>query len=573
MGLQTESPRPVPFGMPLRRLLSGNALLVVILGLPVLAGVAGAILPAFGYLPALGGRDLTLVHLVELARQPHVLRSALTGLAAGLITTFAALAIVGTFVAGFAGTWAFTRIQHLVSPLLAVPHAAAAFALAFLVAPSGFLLRLASPELTGLTRPPDWLVPNDPYAISMIAGLISKEVPFLFLVALAALPQLAVARAARLTAALGYGRVLGFGVSLWPALYRQIRLPVFAVLAYSVSVVDVAIILGPQLPPTLPVRIAQWAAYPDLDARFLASAGALVQLAIVLAAMAIWNVAERLGRIALARLTFSGRRLAEDGALRVAAALLMTGCAVTIFAGLGLLSLWSAAGLWPFPDALPESLTTRTWLRTLPQLRVPLGTTIALALSAALLALLVAILLLYRNGGRKNGAGYRLLYLPLLVPEISFVFGLQILLFSAGVSPAFASVLAVHFLFVLPYVLLSLSAPWRELDPRFERIAAGLGKSPLEILFTVRLPLLFRACLTALAVGFSVSVSLYLPTLLVGSGRLTTITTEAVALASGGDRRVIGVHALVQSLLPFLAFLVASLGPQLLFRNRRAMRT
>jgi putative thiamine transport system permease protein len=144
---------------------------------------------------------------------------------------------------------------------------------------------------------------------------------------------------------------------------------------------------------------------------------------------------------------------------------------------------------------------------------------------------------------------------------------------SAGLTPGFASVLAVHFVFVLPYVLLSLSAPWRAVDPRFEKIAAGFGKPALEVLFTVRLPLLFRACLTALAVGFAVSVSLYLPTLLIGSGRLTTITTEAVALSSGGDRRVIGIYALVQGLLPFLAFLVASLGPQLLFRNRRAMRT
>ncbi len=115
--------------------------------------------------------------------------------------------------------------------------------------------------------------------------------------------------------------------------------------------------------------------------------------------------------------------------------------------------------------------------------------------------------------------------------------------------------------------------PWQALDPRFERIAAGFGKSALSILFTVRLPLLLRPCLTALAVGFAVSVSLYLPTLLIGSGRLTTITTEAVALSSGGDRRVIGIYALVQGLLPFLAFFIASLGPQLLFRNRRLMRT
>ena len=55
------------------------------------------------------------------------------------------------FVAGWPARRVFARIQHLVSPLLAVPHAAAAFGLAFLIAPSGMLARLVSPELTGWT--------------------------------------------------------------------------------------------------------------------------------------------------------------------------------------------------------------------------------------------------------------------------------------------------------------------------------------------------------------------------------------------------------------------------------------
>ncbi|MFD2344861.1 ABC transporter permease [Sinorhizobium terangae] len=551
---------------------AGNGLLVIILGLPVLAGVAGTILPAFGYLPALGGFRPTTVYLAELAGQPHILRSVLIALAAGLITTFAALAIVGTFTAGFAGTPIFARIHHLVSPLLAVPHAAAAFALAFLIAPSGLLLRLVSPELTGFTRPPDWLLPNDPLALSMIAGLVTKEVPFLFLVTLAGLPQLPLRRARQLMAALGYGRLSGFLISLWPTLYRQIRLPVFAVLVYSVSVVDIAMILGPQLPATLPVRIAHWAADHDLRMRFLASAGALLQLFVVFAAIGIWLALERLGKLALTFLTFAGTRLRKDMLPRATSGLAMAGCAAIIFSGLGALFIWSVAGLWPFPKALPGMITAKIWLRTLPQISEPLLTTVALALSASALALLIAISLLHRDGQGGNGASYKLLYLPLIVPEISFVFGLQVLAVSIGFTPAFPSVLAVHLLFVLPYVLLSLSAPWRELDPRFEQVAAGLGKPPLRVLVTVRLPLLFRACLTAFAVGFSVSVSLYLPTLLIGAGRLTTITTEAVALSAGGDRRVIGVYALVQAALPFLAFVVASLGPQLLFRNRRAMR-
>ncbi|WP_457581815.1 ABC transporter permease [Ensifer canadensis] len=539
--------------------------------LPVLAGLAGTLLPAFGYLPALGGTQFTLGHFEALAAQPHILRSALISLAAGLTSTFFALVMVATFVAGFAGTRPFALVQHLLSPLLAVPHAASAFAIAFLIAPSGFLLRLASPELTGFDRPPDWLVPNDPLGLSMISGLIAKEMPFLLLVMLAGLPQLPLANARRLMSALGYGRVSGFIIALWPLLYRQIRLPVFAVLAYSTSVVDVAMILGPQLPPTLPVRIAQWLADDDIGARFLASAGAVLQLAIGLFAILIWIGVERLGRLCHRRLSSSGKRLTDDGLLRRTAALITTLSAALIFTGLGLLALWSIAGLWPFPDSLPTSLTFRTWQRALGVLAEPLATTVAIAILSSLVALAIAIGLL---SGSTSGSADRWLpvFLPLLVPEIAFVFGLQILAVVVGFSPSIATVAAMHLVFVLPYVLLSLAPPWRALDRRYEQIAAGLGKSPSKILMTIRLPILLRACLTAFAVGFAVSVSLYLPTLLIGAGRVTTITTEAVALSSGGDRRIIGVYALLQALLPFLGFLIASLVPQLLFRHRRAMR-
>jgi putative thiamine transport system permease protein len=91
-------------------------------------------------------------------------------------------------------------------------------------------------------------------------------------------------------------------------------------------------------------------------------------------------------------------------------------------------------------------------------------------------------------------------------------------------------------------------------------------------LLRIRLPMLTRAILTAAAVGFSVSVGQYLPTVLIGAGRLTTVTTEAVALAAGGNRRVIGVYAFMQTLLPFLAFAIATGLPGLLFRNRRGLR-
>ena len=51
-----------------------------------------------------------------------------------------------------------------------------------------------------------------------------------------------------------------------------------------------------------------------------------------------------------------------------------------------------------------------------------------------------------------------------------------------------------------------------------------------------------------------------------------TLTTEAVALASGGDRRAIGVYGLMQTGAALVPFALALLIPALVWRNRRGLR-
>jgi putative thiamine transport system permease protein len=552
----------------------GPPLAIFILTVPILFGLAGTVLPAFGFLPVLGGTELTTAHFGELAARPGIAISAAISVAAGLVSAAVSLGVVFVFVAAYAGTPVFVRVQHLVSPFLAVPHAAAAFGLAFLIAPSGMIARLISPWLTGWTTPPDLLIVHDTMGLTMMAGLIAKEIPFLLLMTLAALPQARLAENRALAASLGYGRIAGFAHTVWPNVYPQIRLAVFAVIAFSSSVVDVAVILGPTTPAPLAVRLVEWMGDPDLSSRHVASAGALLQLFVTLAALLAWLVLERIGSAARRAAATTGRRFRRDRGLAMSGLVAISVAAATIAAGLAILALWSVAGLWQFPDALPEEVTAQGWMRSWPRIGQPLVTTIVVALSSTALATLLVILCLVReerSGGRAGRYAW-LIYLPLLVPQAAFLFGLQYLFVLIGIGGGLPSLVFVHLVFVLPYVFLSLGDPWRAFDRRYETIAAGLGRPRLVALVAIRLPILLRAILTAAAVGLAVSVGLYLPTLLIGAGRLDTITTEAVALASGGNRRVIGVYAFLQMLLPALGFWVATAVPALVFRSRRAMR-
>ncbi|MBE0453388.1 ABC transporter permease [Roseovarius autotrophicus] len=550
--------------------------LAVMLG-PVLAGLAGTLAPALGYMPALGGTGLSLAAFDALFAWPGLPRAVALSLGVGFAATALSLVIVTLICAGWAGTRAFGVIERLLSPLLSVPHAAAAFGLAFLIAPSGWITRALSPWATGWGRPPDLLILQDPAGLSLIFGLVTKEVPFLLLMTLAALTQVRPGQSLRVAQALGYARVTGWLKVIFPLVYRQIRLPVYAVLAFSMSVVDVAIILGPNTPPTLAVQVVRWMNDPDLAFRFQAAAGAVLQLGLVLLGLGLWRIMEvtvaALGRVWIAS-GARGRRGAEQ-AVRLGALVLGGLAALAVIAGLAGQVVWSFAGLWQFPDFWPDAFTLRNWQRHGPRLAGPVMETLLIAGAATFLALLLTLASLeaeHRHGLRPATRALWLLYLPLIVPQVAFLMGFQTLSIATGVDGGRAAVVLAHLVFVLPYVFLSLSDPWRAWDRRQDTIARALGAGPDRVLWVVRMPMLLRPLLIAAAVGFAVSVGQYLPTLLVGAGRVATLTTEAVALASGGDRRVIGVYALAQTAAAFAPFTLAVLLPRLAWRNRKGMR-
>ncbi|MBM2576587.1 ABC transporter permease [Jannaschia sp. Os4] len=546
-------------------------LTVLVLAGPVALGLAGTVLPALGWLPAAGLTGWSLAPLRAVADWPGLPAAAGVSLSSGLLSTAGALLVATLLLAGWHGTPVARALERLLSPLLAVPHAAAALGLAFLIAPSGWIVRVAAGPL-GLDRPPDALVVQDPWGLALTAGLIAKEVPFLLLMMLAALPQADPARRLRVARSLGQGRVAAWLKAVFPTVYAQVRLPVLVVLVYGMTNVDVAAILGPSTPPTLSVQVTRWMVDPDLAMRAVGAAGAVVQLALVAGALAAWRIGERgVARAALAW-TVRARGLPEAAARGTGAALGLVS-ALGVLGGLAALALWSVAARWRFPDAWPEGLTARTWMRHGPEMLEVAGATLGLALAATAASLLLVVGCLEAEHRHRLGPSRALwlLYLPLLVPQIAFLPGLALLPLWLGASAGWGAVTAVHVVFVLPYVFLSLSGPWRAWDDRTARVAAGLGRGPDAVLWRLRLPMLLAPVLTAVAVGMAVSVGQYLPTLLIGGGRTATLTTEAVALAAGGDRRAIGAWGIGQAGAAFAPFALALLVPALAWRNRRGM--
>ncbi len=547
-----------------RRALSAAALTAVaaLVLAPVLAGLAVTLAMSAGHLPALGLSGPDAGPWLRLGAQPGLAQAVALTLWTGGAAAALSLALAFAAAPALHGS----RAARLLAPLIGAPHAALAVGFAFLVAPWGWLARLFSPWATGWDVPPDWPTVNDPLGLALIAGLVLKEAPFLTFVLLAALAQRPVARDLAAARALGYGPRAAWRLAVLPACWPAVRLPVMIVLAYALSAVDPALILGPTLPPTLPVLTLRWFAAGETAMVLPGAAAAVAQALLVAAAILGFLGAERLWRARLAAQAARGDR-GRPGRPGRGAALVVALPAAGAFAAL---ALWSVAGRWPFPAALPATWSAEAWGGGQGLWRAAAATAGIGALSVAL-ALALAILWLQLAGPLARAAEAAMA-LPLIVPPTAFAFGLAVALLRIGLDPGWPAVVAGHLAFVFPYVLIVLAGPWRAFDPALLRAAAAVGAGPVRRLAAVRLPVMLRPLCTAAAVGFAVSASQYLPTLTLGGGRVRTLTTEAVALASGGDRRVAAAFGLLAAALPVAVYLTAQALPGAVWRNRRALR-
>lgn len=237
---------------------------------PLLPGLYWALLPSLDGAVWLGlWRDPQWPQAVQATLLSAVLGTVLGfGIAAGLATLY------------YPGR-VWSALQRRLPLLLSVPHAAFAVGLFFLLSPSGWLARALAP-LLGWVAPPGWVTVQDPYGLSLALALAIKESWFLVWVLVAVLGEQQVRRHAVVARTLGYNRAQTWRFVLWPPLLPRLGWPLAAVFAYGLSVVDMAVILGPGTPPTLAVLIWQWLTDPDPALQARGGAASLLLLAVFL---------------------------------------------------------------------------------------------------------------------------------------------------------------------------------------------------------------------------------------------------------------------------------------------------
>jgi putative thiamine transport system permease protein len=364
---------------------------------------------------------------------------------------------------------------------------------------------------------------------------------------------------------LGRTPAQAFAQIIWPQLAPRLRWPLLAVLAYGLTVVDMALIIGPATPPTLAVLAWQWLSDADLltQSQGVAAAGWLTGTVLVGGMFTVVAL-----RVVAALRKFASRGLllqtAEDQAAvfhrgrlplrpNVVWTLILTTYTAVWFA----LTVGSVSGVWPFPQVWPELWTLGAWQQVASSAHT-VWTTLGLGVASASVCLLWSVAWLELAPRRWQQALQPWFLLPLVLPSVLWVVGLYSLALHTRLEGQWLGLSLAHAVMVLPYVLLALVPAYQAVDPRQAALVASLGHGRWVYLWRVKWPLLKRAIASAWAVGFAVSVAQYLPTLYVGAGRFATVTTEAVTLAAGAQRSLMSAYAALQMLLPIAAFALAA---------------
>jgi putative thiamine transport system permease protein len=149
-----------------------------------------------------------------------------------------------------------------------------------------------------------------------------------------------------------------------------------------------------------------------------------------------------------------------------------------------------------------------------------------------------------------------LIFLPLLIPQISFLIGMQSFLIPLNFNNFLLPLIIVELFYVIPYSFIILAPSFRAISKDILKVASSLGKNRFERLILVKIPMIMPTFLLSIAIGMLVSFALYTPVYFIGAGRVTTLTVETLNLSLSGAKRDLGVATIFQIIIPIIILLL-----------------
>lgn len=232
-------------------------------------------------------------------------------------------------------------------------------------------------------------------------------------------------------------------------------------------------------------------------------------------------------------------------------------CAFT--APVGLLLVWSFVRIWPWPNLLPGHWQATAWTNL--GGTAELGAAALRSLGIALVVAGAATTLGFATSqsaarARRHGALQVLLHLPFAMSPVVLGVSLEYLFLRGRVANHWYGVALAQGLPAYAYAVSLLSGFWSARTRAQVDAATTLGATPRQVWSCVLLPMARPLLALCLMQTFLISWFDYALVLLIGGGRVATLTTSLYQFIVSGDMRLAAAGALLL-LMPPIGLVVA----------------
>lgn len=197
--------------------------------------------------------------------------------------------------------------------------------------------------------------------------------------------------------------------------------------------------------------------------------------------------------------------------------------------------------------------------------------TVVIGLSVIILDLILAIpasMALERYEFRGKTIIKIFLFAPIIVPPFTAIMGMYTMFIKLGFTESIFGVILAHMLPTLPYMIKALMVSFSTLDVALEEQAALLGAAAIKRLYYIVFPHLLPSVLAGASLTFLISASQYFLTLLVGGGKVVTLSIIMIPFINGGDRAIGSVYSFAFSMLALFNILLLDLILRNYYRKR-----
>ena len=215
------------------------------------------------------------------------------------------------------------------------------------------------------------------------------------------------------------------------------------------------------------------------------------------------------------------------------------------------LLLFSFTERYAWPELFPTTFSLRSFKSILFQRKALFQDTL-FSMFFSLLVSLCTVLVAFCTAKYQNEEGLK--GKGLVAFLVIFAMGAQILFLKIKIFNPFITVFLAHVLYALPYAVSFLQEGMSRKMKLYEEQARVMGAVGGKLFWKISLPLLYPYIFPAFMMSYILSMSQYILTLILGGGKVKSLSLIMVPYIQSGERNLASAYGLIFLCSSFLLF-------------------